>query len=48
MTKCQDLAKQLEEASSTSQAEVRSLKRAAQFLQEKNESTERAYNELRE
>jgi hypothetical protein len=32
MTKCQDLEKQLEEAINVNQAEVRSLKRSAQFL----------------
>ena len=47
MSKCQDLEKQLEDASSVSLAEVRSLKRTVQLLTEKNESAEKAYAELR-
>ena len=47
MSKCVDLEKQLEDANSVSQAEVRQLKREVQFLTEKLANVERAFDELR-
>lgn len=47
MSKCLDLEKQLEEANSVSQAEVRTLKREIAFLKDKQENAEKAYNEIK-